>query len=93
MMWGIGCEAQWLVEKLNAEHVLRNKREKTRLKVKSPTNAADYVIMGGLGVIGPEKFAQYFTGHPAAAQAYAWSSPMEGSNKRRFFAVFASTTN
>jgi hypothetical protein len=44
--------------------------------------------MGGLGVIGPEKFAQYFTGHPAAAQAYAWSSPMEGSNKRRFFAVF-----
>src|SRR3982074_940471 len=32
MMWGIGCEAQWLVEKLNAEHVLRNKREKTRLK-------------------------------------------------------------
>jgi hypothetical protein len=21
--------------------------------------------MGGLGVIGPEKFAQYFTGHPA----------------------------
>jgi hypothetical protein len=49
--------------------------------------------MGGLGVIGPEKFAQYFTGHPAAAQAYAWSSPMEGSNKRRFFAVFASATN
>jgi hypothetical protein len=44
--------------------------------------------MGGLGVIGPEKFAQYFTGHPAVAQAYAWSSPMEGSNKRRFFAVF-----
>jgi len=32
-MWGIGCEAQWLVEKLNAEHVLRNKREKTRLKL------------------------------------------------------------
>ncbi len=32
--------------------------------------------------------AQYFTGHPAAAQAYAWSSPMGGSNKRRFFAVF-----
>jgi hypothetical protein len=31
MMWGIGCEAQWLVEKLNAEHVfLRNKREKSR---------------------------------------------------------------
>ena len=58
--------------------------------------------MGGLGVAGPEKLAivcaderltymavsaQYFTGHPAAAQAYAWSSPMEGSNKRRFFAV------
>ena len=93
-MWGIGCEAQWLVEKLNAEHALRNKREKTRLKLNPPTNAADYVIiMRGLGVIGPEKFPQYFTGHPAAEQAYAWSSPMEKSNKRRFFAVFASATN
>ena len=27
------------------------------------------------------------TGHPTAAQAYAWSSPIEGSDKRRFFAV------
>jgi hypothetical protein len=27
------------------------------------------------------------TGHPTATQAYAWSSPIEGSNKRRFFAV------
>lgn len=26
-------------------------------------------------------------GHPTAKQAYAWSSPIEGSNKRRFFAV------
>ena len=26
-------------------------------------------------------------GHPQARQAYAWSSPMEGSDKRRFFAV------
>lgn len=26
-------------------------------------------------------------GHPAATRAYAWSSPMEGSDKRRFFAV------
>jgi hypothetical protein len=26
-------------------------------------------------------------GHPKAKQAYAWSSPIEGSNKRRFFAV------
>ncbi|MGB9015167.1 MAG: hypothetical protein WCC13_07590 [Methylovirgula sp.] len=26
-------------------------------------------------------------GHPQASQAYAWSSPIEGSNKRRFFAV------
>jgi hypothetical protein len=26
-------------------------------------------------------------GHPAAARAYAWSSPIEGSEKRRFFAV------
>jgi len=27
------------------------------------------------------------TGHPKATQAYAWSSPIEGSDKRRFFAV------
>jgi hypothetical protein len=26
-------------------------------------------------------------GHPNAIRAYAWSSPMEGSNKRRFYAV------
>jgi hypothetical protein len=26
-------------------------------------------------------------GHPKASRAYAWSSPMEGSDKRRFFAV------
>ena len=26
-------------------------------------------------------------GHPQARQAYAWSSPIEGSDKRRFFAV------
>ena len=26
-------------------------------------------------------------GHPKANKAYAWSSPIEGSNKRRFFAV------
>lgn len=26
-------------------------------------------------------------GHPQASQAYAWSSPIEGSEKRRFFAV------
>jgi hypothetical protein len=27
------------------------------------------------------------TGHPAAFRAYAWSSPIDGSSKRRFFAV------
>ncbi|MFZ1416037.1 MAG: hypothetical protein WAS73_15895 [Defluviicoccus sp.] len=27
------------------------------------------------------------TGHPTATHAYAWSSPIEGSTKRRFFAV------
>ena len=27
------------------------------------------------------------TGHPTANRAYAWSSPIEGSDKRRFFAV------
>jgi hypothetical protein len=26
-------------------------------------------------------------GHPKATRAYAWSSPIEGINKRRFFAV------
>jgi hypothetical protein len=26
-------------------------------------------------------------GHPQATRAYAWSSPIEGSAKRRFFAV------
>jgi hypothetical protein len=26
-------------------------------------------------------------GHPTATRAYAWSSPIEGSKKRRFFAV------
>jgi len=26
-------------------------------------------------------------GHPSATRAYAWSSPIEGSDKRRFFAV------
>ena len=26
-------------------------------------------------------------GHPMASRAYAWSSPIEGSTKRRFFAV------
>lgn len=26
-------------------------------------------------------------GHPEATRAYAWSSPIEGSTKRRFFAV------
>lgn len=27
------------------------------------------------------------SGHPTAARAYAWSSPIDGSDKRRFFAV------
>jgi hypothetical protein len=26
-------------------------------------------------------------GNPQATRAYAWSSPIEGSSKRRFFAV------
>ena len=26
-------------------------------------------------------------GHPGATRAYAWSSPVEGSSKRRFYAV------
>lgn len=27
------------------------------------------------------------TDHPNATRAYAWSSPIEGSDKRRFFAL------
>ena len=27
------------------------------------------------------------SGHPTATRAYAWSSPIEGSTKRRFYAV------
>jgi len=30
-------------------------------------------------------------GHPTASRAYAWSSPIEGSDKRRFFAVLHQT--
>lgn len=26
-------------------------------------------------------------GHPSATRAYAWSSPIEGSDRRRFYAV------
>lgn len=26
-------------------------------------------------------------GHPKATRAYAWSSPVEGSDRRRFYAV------
>jgi hypothetical protein len=29
-------------------------------------------------------------GHPTSTRAYAWSSPIEGSTKRRFFAVLHS---
>jgi hypothetical protein len=29
----------------------------------------------------------FLTGHPKATRAYAWSSPIDGSDKRRFFAV------
>jgi hypothetical protein len=29
-------------------------------------------------------------GHPTSTRAYAWSSPIEGSIKRRFFAVLHS---
>jgi len=28
-------------------------------------------------------------GHPRATRAYAWSSPVEGSDRRRFYAVLA----
>jgi hypothetical protein len=28
-------------------------------------------------------------GHPKVTRAYAWSSPVEGSDKRRFYAVLS----
>lgn len=31
-------------------------------------------------------------GHPTATRAYAWSSPIDGSTKRRFFAVLHTET-
>jgi hypothetical protein len=33
------------------------------------------------------------TGHPSALRCYAWSSPIEGSAKRRFFAVLHQAPN
>jgi hypothetical protein len=41
------------------------------------------------GVTGWEGIVHVFnlSGHPAATRAYAWSSPIDGSDKRRFFAV------
>ena len=70
-------------------------------------NAAEYVIMGGLGVAGPEKLAivcgdERLTyacvcaiphGPSCGRASLCVVPPMEGSNKRRFFAVFASATN
>ncbi len=44
------------------------------------THAAQVVWEGVVHVFDLE-------GHPRAARAYAWSSPIEGSDKRRFFAV------
>jgi hypothetical protein len=32
-------------------------------------------------------------GHPKATRAYAWSSPIEGSDKRRFYAVLLPGTD
>jgi hypothetical protein len=44
------------------------------------THGADTVWEGIVHVFDLE-------GHPTASRAYAWSSPIEGSDKRRFFAV------
>jgi hypothetical protein len=33
------------------------------------------------------------TNHPTATRAHAWSSPIEGSTKRRFFAVLPSAAS
>jgi hypothetical protein len=41
------------------------------------------------GQDGPEGVIHIFDleGHPKATRAYAWSSPIEGSDKRQFYAV------
>jgi hypothetical protein len=44
------------------------------------THAGAVVWEGAAHVFDP-------AGHPTASRAYAWSSPIEGSTKRRFFAV------
>ncbi len=41
----------------------------------------------GLPVWQGEIYVFDLEGHPTATRAYAWSSPIEGSTKRRFFAV------
>jgi hypothetical protein len=42
--------------------------------------------VGGVHTIGVVHVFD-LTGHPKATRAYAWSSSIEGSDKRRFFAV------
>jgi hypothetical protein len=44
-------------------------------------------LVQSVPVIEMHRGASVLTGHPKAARAYAWSSPIEGSDKRRFFAV------
>lgn len=41
----------------------------------------------GVAVWGGVVHVFDLSGHPTASRAYAWSSPIEGSDKRRFFAV------
>jgi hypothetical protein len=44
-------------------------------------------IFGGTTVWEGVVHVFHLTGHSTATRAYAWSSPIEGSTKRRFFAV------
>jgi hypothetical protein len=63
--------------------VERQHRCKARLAQSMPvkeTHAGTVVWEGVVHVFDLE-------GHPTASRAYAWSSPIEGNDKRRFFAV------
>ena len=44
-------------------------------------------VFGGKTVWRGVVYVFSLTGHPTAKRAYAWSSPIEGSDKRRYVAV------
>jgi hypothetical protein len=44
-------------------------------------------VFEGKTVWEGEVYVFALSGHPTASTCYAWSSPVEGSDRRRFFAV------